>query len=185
VGVGARVGRIDPVRAWPSTSTSGDVARKANGRSTKAPSCGMVSSLHTKHRRQQVAQRIRVESGPYDSTFDFAVFNGRVVQLVHCWSFQLPDQAALAEEVKAWAWVVNELRRRGGNLRLGDRSVSVDLEVEVASVYIPPHADQTEMRAFEEAEAAFAETRVQRYLPEQADQLAHNAVSRLRRAQIP
>jgi hypothetical protein len=43
-----------------------------------------------------IARRIRVECGPYDSTFDFAIANGHVVQLVQCWSFQLPDQASLA-----------------------------------------------------------------------------------------
>lgn len=36
-------------------------------------------------------------SGAYDGMFDFAVFNGRAVQLVQCWSFQLPNQADLAE----------------------------------------------------------------------------------------
>jgi len=128
-----------------------------------------------------IARRILVTSGPYDSTFDFAVFNGRVVQLVQCWSFQLPDQATLAAEVRAWAWVVAELRRRGGQLRLGERRVPVPQgpELEVASVYLPPSAAQTETKAFGEARAAFAETNVQSYTPDSADLVAMSAASRL------
>ncbi len=132
-----------------------------------------------------VAQRILVESGPYDGMFDFAIVNGRVLQLVHCWSFQLPDQAGLAEEVKAWAWMVSELRKQGGRVRIGDREVPVPrgLDVEVASVYIPPSADQAERRAFVEAEAVFVETGVRAYLPEDADRVAQSAALRLSGAQ--
>jgi hypothetical protein len=135
---------------------------------------------------ESVARRVTVESGAYDRTFDFAVFNGHVVQLVQCWSFQLPDQSELAEQVKAWAWVVHELRRQGGHLRLGERTVSIPgrherEDLEVASVYVPPADDQTERRAFDEATAAFAETGVRSYTPEQADAVGRSAAARLAR----
>jgi hypothetical protein len=47
-----------------------------------------------------VRERAPVRSGVFDGTFDFAVHNGHTVQLVQCWSFQLPNQADLAEQVK-------------------------------------------------------------------------------------
>ncbi len=127
------------------------------------------------------AQRVHVESGPYDRTFDFAVFNGRVVQLVQCWSFQLPDQAELAEEVSAWAWIVHELRMRGGRLVLPDRSLAVPSgdELEVASVSIPPAAGQVGQRAYEAANAAFGEIHVRHVSVEHADEVASSAAARL------
>jgi hypothetical protein len=57
-----------------------------------------------------VAEKVVVHAGPYEQTFDFVVHNGEVVQLVQCWSFQLPNQDDLAQQVKAWAWAVREIR---------------------------------------------------------------------------
>src|SRR5215210_2965162 len=56
-----------------------------------------------------IEQAAKISSGAYGDTFDFAVHNGHAVQLVQCWSFQLPNQDDLAERVKAWSWVVHEL----------------------------------------------------------------------------
>jgi hypothetical protein len=55
---------------------------------------------------------------------------------MQCWSFQLPNQAELAEQVKAWAWVVRGLRKQGGSLQLGEREIAVPAgtDVEIASV---------------------------------------------------
>lgn len=130
---------------------------------------------------EAIAQRAPVTSGPYDGTFDFAVFNGRVVQLVQCWSFQLPNQVELAEQLKAWAWVVREIRDRGGELRIAGRTVTVpDGEgVEVAAVAIPPREDQQDTHAYVEARAAFEETSVLELRPEDADRLGLSAAERL------
>jgi hypothetical protein len=122
-----------------------------------------------------------VVAGPYDGAFDFAVFNGRAVQLVQCWSFQLPDQVQLAEQVKAWAWVVRELRERGGNLRAGGREIEIPQgdEFEIAAVTVPPIDGQENTHAYDEARAAFGETSVLELRPEDADQLAVRAAEHL------
>lgn len=127
-----------------------------------------------------IIERAPVTAGPYDGLFDFAVANGSVVQLVQCWSFQLPNQAELAEQVKAWAWVVHELNERGGALRAGERDVTVPhREVEIAAVYVPPAADQHEAPAFTEAQAAFDETGVRALTYDAADLLGQSAAERL------
>lgn len=131
---------------------------------------------------ESVAAKARLAAGPYEGAFDFAVFNGRVVQLVQCWSFQLPNQAELAEEVKAWAWVVHELRQAGGELHPAGRSpieIPQGSDLEVASVYVPPAEDQDDRRAFDEAQAAFAETQVRSFTPEAADAVGQSAAERL------
>jgi hypothetical protein len=128
---------------------------------------------------EAVTEQAHVAAGPYEGHFDFAVSNGEVVQLVQCWSFQLPNQAELAEQVKAWAWVVRGLRKDGGRLHgLGDRDLDVEGNVEIAAVFVPPATGQ-EAPAFDEARAAFAETDVLQLTPEQADELGHRAASKL------
>lgn len=130
---------------------------------------------------ESIAQRTPVVAGPYDGVFDFAVFNGEVVQLVQCWSFQLPDQAQLAEQVKAWAWVVRELRNHGGEVRVGARHVEVPSgeEIEIAAVAVPPAEGQEDVHAYDEARAAFAQTGVRELRPEDADEVAASAAKRL------
>jgi hypothetical protein len=143
---------------------------------------GSTRKAYRDHRvpDESIATRAPVSSGPYEGMFDFAVFNGQVVQLVNCWSFQLPNQLELAEEVKAWAWVVHELREHGGVLRVGGHELTVPAadEIEVVSVFIPPEDDQP-AHAFEEARAAFGETRVRAVPVEQADEVGLSAAQRL------
>jgi hypothetical protein len=127
---------------------------------------------------EAVIEHAPVAAGPYTGKFDFAVANGRLVQLVHCWSFQLPNQVELAEQVKAWAWVVRELRDRGGRLETSDRAIEAGREVEVATVFIPPEGDQ-EDTAFVQARAAFEETGVTQLTPDDADQLGARAAELL------
>jgi hypothetical protein len=130
---------------------------------------------------ESLEERAPVASGAYDGMFDFAVFNGGVVQLVHCWSFQLPNQDELAEQVKAWAWVVRSLREHGGVLRVPGREVEVPQgdQIEIAAVAVPPMDGQEDTHAYEEARAAFAETGVRELPPEEADELGARAAERL------
>jgi hypothetical protein len=125
---------------------------------------------------EATTERAKVSAGPYHGAFDFAVFNGRVVQLVQCWSFQLPNQEDLAEEVKAWAWVVREVRNGGGTIRVGAEEMDVPRgdDLDVASVFIPPVGDQPTY-AFEEAQAAFQEVRVRPVTVDEVDAVGERA----------
>jgi Protein of unknown function (DUF3037) len=116
----------------------------------------------------------RVESGPYETTFDFAVHDERVVQLTQCWSFQLPNQAELAEQVRAWAWTVHELRSHGGSLVLHDARLPIREDLSVGVVYIPPLESQPDA-AFREASAAFAELDAEAVTTDDADALSTRA----------
>jgi Protein of unknown function (DUF3037) len=127
---------------------------------------------------EAVQEHAAIVAGPYEGVFDFAVANGTVVQLVQCWSFQLPNQAELAEQVKAWAWVVHELRSQGGSVTLTDRQADAERDVEVATVVVPP-ADGQEAPAYEEARAAFNEINVEQLTPDEADELGARAAERL------
>ena len=126
---------------------------------------------------EYVRQRVVVASGVFKTPFDFAVQNGRAIQLVQCWSFQLPNQDELADQVKSWAWTMQELRRQGGLLRSNVDAVPVPDNLDVGVVYIPPR--DGEASAFEEAQAAFHEVGATHVTPEHADELAQAAAAAL------
>jgi hypothetical protein len=127
---------------------------------------------------EAVTERAPLVAGPYEGVFDFAVANGEVVQLVQCWSFQLPNQAELAEQVKAWSWVVRELGRQGGLVHFGEREARAQEDIEIAAVIVPPVEGQ-EAPAFDEARAAFEEIHVQPLTPDEADQVGQRAAELL------
>jgi hypothetical protein len=128
-----------------------------------------------------VVEHRPLTAGAYSGVFDFGVADGQVVQLVQCWSFQLPNQEELAEQVKAWAWVVRGLREYGGVLHAPDREIVVPPhdEVDVVAVFSPPMEGQDDASAFEEAQAAFAELHVEAVTRDHADAVGARAAERL------
>ncbi|MDQ3631718.1 MAG: hypothetical protein M3417_10715, partial [Actinomycetota bacterium] len=130
-----------------------------------------------------IEQSAKISSGAYGDTFDFAVHNGHAVQLVQCWSFQLPNQDDLAERVKAWSWVVHELRQRGGRVRTDRGELEVPSQTEIAAVSIPP-IDGAEAPAYAEAREAFRENGVREVSLEQADSVGATAADLLAEAGI-
>jgi len=123
-----------------------------------------------------VQAQSRVASRAYDFQFDFAVRNGEAVQLLQCWSFELPNQAELTEQVKAWAWMVHEVRSNGGYL-IGEETIEVPAGLDIASIYIPPV--DLASSAFAEAQSAFAELNVNAVGSDDAGQVGAEAAARL------
>ncbi|HEX7292083.1 MAG TPA: DUF3037 domain-containing protein [Conexibacter sp.] len=101
-----------------------------------------------------IKERVTIASAGFDADFDFAVHNGRAVQLVQCWSFQLPNQAELADQVKAWAWVTRHIRDRGGSVT-SEGGLEVPEDLDIAVIYIPP--TEADGAAFEQAQGVFKE----------------------------
>jgi hypothetical protein len=133
---------------------------------------------------ESFAERAPLTTGPdgaYDGVFDFAIFNGQAVQLAHCWSFQIPNQIELADQVKSWAWVVKEIRNGGGTIRVGDRDVHIPggVDLEIAAISVPPLEGQEDTHAYDEARAAFNETNVRELRTDDADALARRAAELL------
>jgi hypothetical protein len=129
--------------------------------------------------------------GPEVTGFDFAVANGKAVQLVRCWSFQVADQDSLADEVKAWAWTVRSMRlarstgETGSSLQTNEKILAVAAEVEVDALFIPPESGQVEKRAYEVALGAFrdSQTNIELIPVDRADDLARRGLALLSKAQ--
>lgn len=157
-----------------------DAARKSFPFEKKHRAQGAARQAYRAHHvpPSAVRERAPVRSGVFDGTFDFAVHNGRAVQLVQCWSFQLPNQADLAEQVKAWSWLVHEVRQDGGGLATAGGEIEVPRALDIYAIAIPPVAG-AESPAYEEARAAFAENGVIELTPDAADRVGAQAAQAL------
>lgn len=82
---------------------------------------------------------------------DFAVTDGRVVQLTHTWSFQVANQEDLAEQVKAWGWTIRDAREHGGEIIMPrETALEVREGVDVQVVYVQPRPED-QAAAWEDA----------------------------------
>jgi hypothetical protein len=108
-----------------------------------------------------VKRTVELAAGRFADRFDFAVHNGRAVQVVKCFSFQRPNQAELIKDVKSWGWLMHELREHGGTVkpRIGE-ALEAHGDLSVGSVYVPP-VDGHSTDAFDQAKAIFDEVGVE------------------------
>lgn len=158
-----------------------DPSGRARDYFTKRKAQGKVSKAYARH-NVNYTKDAAVRSGPYTTNFDFAVANGKAVQLVRCWSFQLPNQDALAEELRAWAWGVRAMRHAvDSELLAPTTALRVPKGVDVAAVFVPPKDPEHVGTAFRVAEAAFqdADVNVDFVSQDEADQVAEAATSLL------
>ena len=107
----------------------------------------------------KVDEGATVKGTHHKERFDFVVANGRAVQLAQTWSFQNPNQEELSEQVKAWAWTVNDIRSNGGVAISREKQIVVPKDVDIGVIYIPPVSGGSRT-ALDEALSAFGEIRV-------------------------
>lgn len=105
---------------------------------------------------------------------DFAVTNGEVLQFTQTWSFQIPDQEQLAEQIKAWAWTMHDVRRGGGVAAVGDDELKVNPGVDLDVVFVPPEEPEL-APALGEALAIFDELDVAAVAVVDADAVGRKA----------
>lgn len=121
----------------------------------------------------QYFETLTVRGSHHKERFDFAVANGRALQLTHTFSFQVPDKEGLFENIKAWAFTVEDVRQNGGSAIKDAKHLIVPRDVPVAVVYVPPK-EGDDGDVLEEAHYAFDKIDAQHYPLEQA-----NSVGRL------
>ena len=132
-------------------------------------------SRHNVRKGQGLHERVVLLAEPHRECLDFAVTNGRVAQLAHTWSFQVPDQDKLAEQVKAWGWTLHEVRVSGGVVKIGEQArLTVPKDVDIEVVYVPPMSERGSP-AWQEARSVFAELGVTALTLEDANKLGERA----------
>lgn len=146
-----------------------------------------IAALRRAYRAHEIGQDsemcegVRLSTQRYQVRFDFAITNGEALQLAHAWSFQVPNQGTLAEQVKSWGWTVQDAQSSGGMITTQDGKcfgVSHDVDVEV--VYILPEQSQ-EAPALAEAISVFESLGVNQVPLESVCRVAERAAALLGR----
>ena len=111
---------------------------------------------------ETLLERVSMEiEGNHEANFDFAVANGRVVQLATAWSFDLKTVDRVANGVKAWGYSIGLLRDPSHNARITfgvDRSYDIPSSIDIEAIYVPPRTSMGEqaleqsLRVFDEME---------------------------------
>ena len=130
---------------------------------------------HEIDRESEICEGVTLSTSDYQVRFDFAITNGKALQLAHAWSFQVPNQDSLAEHVKSWGWTVQDTQARGGNITTRDGvRFKVPHDIDIEAVYIQPEANQ-EVRALTEAISVFDSLGINRVPLESVCQVAERA----------
>ena len=106
--------------------------------------------------RRHFLEKPLVRGGTHKGVFDFVVRSSHAVQLTHTWNFRVQDLPRVIEEVKAWAWTVQDIRENGGSGTVNETRFDVPREVAVNAVVVQPRSGE-ERAAYREAAHAFAE----------------------------
>jgi hypothetical protein len=130
-------------------------------------------------KNQHLFERGIVQTEQHRERVDFAVVNGRALQLTQTWSFQIPGQETLAEQVKSWGWTMRRVKEQGGELLVSSREpFTVDQDVDVEVVYVPP-LPETPAPALAEALSVFATVNARVVTDTEASLVAESALKRL------
>ena len=103
---------------------------------------------------RDILERVPVSGKDHSQKFDFAVHNGQIVQLAQAWNFGVSNPQAVIEQVKAWAFTVQDIKQSGGTAHPGNRTIRVSRDVEFRSVYAEPTNNRSR-EILEEAIHAF------------------------------
>lgn len=156
-----------------------DPERHSGGDTSKHAALAAVRRAYRQAGLQNdVHERVIMHAGDHRQRIDFAVANGRVVQLAQTWSFRVGDLDALAQSVRAWGFTVQAAKRDGGSIEVDGRSVSIPRDVDVTVVVVPAE-DDVRSDDIEDAKAVFRDVGAVTLDIGDADQAAAAASSRL------
>lgn len=130
--------------------------------------------------KEKTVERPLVEGIEHPAKFDFAVANGKAVQLSSAWSFEVADLRELTTDVRAWAFAVEALRDSAGAwlTNAASERVHVPSDTDVEVLYLPPKTESGK-DALEEALNAFRRVHVEARSEMEAALIAKVASDRL------
>ena len=133
---------MDTVFSWIAP----EMSRQSRDYETKTSVFARVLRAYEResiHRGSNLYDHVTLQAEHHSERIDYAVVNGRPVQLTQTWSFQIPDVEEVVEAVKAWAWTIRAVRQRGGIISWAkDREYTVDRNIDIEVVYVPPKPSQ-------------------------------------------
>ncbi|WP_062354493.1 DUF3037 domain-containing protein [Herbidospora yilanensis] len=124
-----------------------------------------------------VRPRVQIYVGEkLHSAVDFAIANGRVVQLSQAWSFRLAQIDEVPLKVMAWGYALQRLRS-GDEAKVVDaagRVSEIGRDVDLQVMIAPPETSE-QVAAFEEAQQVFKDVDAEVRLAAAADDLGSKA----------
>jgi hypothetical protein len=111
----------------------------------------------------------------YSYPIDYVVTaEEKAVQLVQMWSFRTASATdQVWKDVKAWAWVLRDLKQNGGTVERESHSLPVPDDVSVEVVLAPPEGNESE--PYQEALAVFEDVNATVWKHGQEQQVAAHA----------
>ncbi|MDN3351609.1 DUF3037 domain-containing protein [Actinomadura sp. DC4] len=122
--------------------------------------------------------------GHVHTLIDFAIGNGRIVQLTQGWSFQRTTPDEISTEVKAWGYALGRLRAGTDDARIVDaqsRACGIDRGVDLEVVVASPKTN-AQQRVYEEAQQVFGQVGAQVNTVENAEVVGTRAAELLQTA---
>lgn len=155
-----------------------DPAQPRRGTQNKHSALAAVRAAYKENHigKENLREHVTLETHhEHRERVDFAVADGRVVQLTHTWSFQVANQNELAEHIKAWGWTLRDAQESGGKLLVPEATdLEVDAGVDVEVVYIKPKRGQRSP-AWKDAQHVFKTLGARRVPIEKADEVGKKA----------
>lgn len=127
---------------------------------------------------RMLRQRTELRCNALHTPMDFAVGNGRVVQLAHSWSFQISSLDDVSRDVKAWGYALQALRGNGGEIAHANTIIPVSPDVDVEVLCIEPRND-FQAAAFAEATQVFDDVHASVRAYSAADEIAAIAAKQI------
>lgn len=85
--------------------------------------------------KENLKERVTLQANRHEEYVDFAVTNGRVVQLAHTWPIPTTIHKTFARDVRGWGYAIRDMRRDGGIISTKGATFDVDPEVDIEVVY--------------------------------------------------
>ncbi len=86
-------------------------------------------------RKENLQERVTLRANRHEENVDFAVTNGRVVQLIHTWPFPTTNYNTFARGVRGWGYAIRDMRNDGGIISTKESTFEVDSQVDIEVVY--------------------------------------------------
>jgi len=159
------------------------VAEVKTSRAAYTPRTSAVAHMRHSYREafaadgSPVVEKARVMVGSHALRVDHDVANGKVLEITHAFSFQIPKAEDLVDRVRSWGFVVQQLRSDGGRLLLEKRQVEVGRNVDINVINIPP-IDGPAESVYEEAQSVFKQVRASQHDWNSTDEVAEDALSK-------
>lgn len=100
-------------------------------------------------------EKVEIAVGSYVGTMDFAVANGRAVQLTQAFSLAAANGAAIADQVRSWAWLMERTRESDvAHISAPHARIDVASDIQLEVVTIGEPNSQSMFNAREQLEAA-------------------------------